>query len=312
MAAILFWGKLPSFLQESYVSPCYLCPRLGTCPAAATLPPAVHLQPSADMGPLLPPASSSADMGSLLKHEGSLMFTHLPRELVLSPGQEAVFICNISGLNYSPNDISWYKTGNISIKIADLKTLEANSSRVTITLPPGSQLAELHIKDVTVNDSGEYECGIVSAMASNKIMLSNRSRLNVTGSVKTTPAVAGSVTAAVAQNVTAINEKTNAIKISIISAASVLTVLLLLICIVFILVWRKQRNKTPQSQLKHLEKPPQYPAVYSVDYGVVEFQSSRPYRKSAELCAPEQVEYATILFPQRTPSPGEPRGRKAA
>ncbi|XP_041420700.1 uncharacterized protein pdcd1.S isoform X2 [Xenopus laevis] len=201
--------------------------------------------------------------------EGDILFEHLPSEHHLSPGRTAVFICNISALNYDPTDINWSKTyNNNTSKIADLTSLK-DTNRIHIKTNWTFRIAELHIRNLTVNDSGEYHCEHLNVTANSKIMLSNRSRLNVTG------------------------------------------------------------NKTPQTHLKHLvasqgaeysailaqhiqEKPPQDPEAFTVDYGVLAFPNNSPYRKSAELCTLEQVEYATIMFPQGTPSMGERRGKDAA
>ncbi|XP_077146368.1 programmed cell death protein 1 isoform X2 [Ranitomeya variabilis] len=71
------------------------------------------------------------------------------------------------------------------------------------------------------------------------------------------------------------------------------------------------RNRIPQPQQQDPEKSPQDPSVYTINYGILEFGSRQPYRKSSELNVPEQVEYATIMFPPPTPSMGEKKGRSA-
>ncbi|XP_063775363.1 uncharacterized protein LOC134910906 [Pseudophryne corroboree] len=70
-------------------------------------------------------------------------------------------------------------------------------------------------------------------------------------------------------------------------------------------------NKPSQPQVRNLENPPQDPTVYTVDYGVLEFGSSEPYRNSADLCVLDQVEYATIIFPQEKPTMEDHRDRTA-
>ncbi|OCT80647.1 hypothetical protein XELAEV_18027460mg [Xenopus laevis] len=254
--------------------------------------------------------------------KGVILFEHLPSEHHLSPGKTAVFICNISALNYDPTDINWSKThNNNTYKIADLKSFKG-TDRIHININRTSRIAELHIRNLTVNDSGEYHCELLNVTGNSKIMLSNRSRLNVTG-VKE---IAMTVTESTNQSST----KTDTVKVAVAISASIVLILLLLIC-ASLLVWFKKRNKTPQTHLKHLdpssnqvaecsaspaqhiqEKPSQDPEVFTVDYGVLAFPNNRPCRRSAELCTLEQVEYATIMFPQGTPSMGERRGKDAA
>ncbi|OCT78534.1 hypothetical protein XELAEV_18029622mg [Xenopus laevis] len=236
------------------------------------------------------------------------------------PGRTAVFICNISALNYDPTDINWSKTyNNNTSKIADLTSLK-DTNRIHIKTNWTFRIAELHIRNLTVNDSGEYHCEHLNVTANSKIMLSNRSRLNVTGDKE----IAMAVTKSATQN--SMNKITE--KVAVVISASVVFILLLLLC-ASLLLWHKKRNKTPQTHLKHLvasqgaeysailaqhiqEKPPQDPEAFTVDYGVLAFPNNSPYRKSAELCTLEQVEYATIMFPQGTPSMGERRGKDAA
>ncbi|KAM4771087.1 programmed cell death protein 1 [Rhinophrynus dorsalis] len=236
--------------------------------------------------------------------EGCMLFTHSPSAHVLALGRTAVFICNISSLNYNPGDINWSMThNNNSNKIADSKSSTNNRSRIYIKTDWTSRTAELHITNLMVEDSGEYHCEHVNVTAQNtKIIVSNKSWLNVTAFHMMATSMT-ELTTPLKQR-----EENKPAKFIIISASIVLS-LLLLLCSALLLVWHKKRNKTPQDQLKHLEKPSQDSVVYTVDYGVLEFQSNQQYRKSAALCTLEQVEYATIMFPQGTPSMGECRGR---
>uniref|UniRef100_A0A803JYL7 Ig-like domain-containing protein n=1 Tax=Xenopus tropicalis TaxID=8364 RepID=A0A803JYL7_XENTR len=199
---------------------------------------------------------------SFLSKEGVILFEHLPFEHHLTPGKTAVFICNISALNFNPTDINWSKThNNNTSKIADIKSPK-DTNRIHIETNWPSRIAELHIRNVTVNDSGEYHCEYLNVTANSKIMLSNRSRLNVTA------------------------PKGDYFKDII---------LILKNCFLFLI------NKTGP-----------YPEVITVDYGVLAFPNNCPYRKSVELCTLDQVEYATIMFPQGTPSLGERSGKDAA
>ncbi|KAM8953089.1 programmed cell death protein 1 [Pelodytes ibericus] len=233
---------------------------------------------------------------------GDLVFIHRPLDLDLQSGSTAIFTCDIASLPYNPDDINWYKThNNQSKKIADLKS--SSNDRIYITTNWELRKAELHILDVTVNDTGEYHCEHHNITGKNNIRgFSGKSKLNITG-VQTT------VLTHLTTPRKGTTERTVTVNMIVVFVSVILTVLLLvlLICTAFILTWYKKRNKTPQHEAKQLESPTLDPTVYTVDYGVLEFKNN-PYRKSAEMHVTEQIEYATIMFPQGTPGMGERRG----
>ncbi|KAE8603644.1 hypothetical protein XENTR_v10014401 [Xenopus tropicalis] len=174
--------------------------------------------------------------------EGVILFEHLPFEHHLTPGKTAVFICNISALNFNPTDINWSKThNNNTSKIADIKSPK-DTNRIHIETNWPSRIAELHIRNVTVNDSGEYHCEYLNVTANSKIMLSNRSRLNVTGDNEYAKTFTESTTQS------PMNKGT--IKLAVSISTSIFLILLLLST--SLLLWHKKRNKTPQTHLKHL------------------------------------------------------------
>ncbi|XP_075720206.1 programmed cell death protein 1 [Rhinoderma darwinii] len=232
------------------------------------------------------------------------LLVHSPQSLTLKPGVNATFTCNISALNYNPEDINWYRNTaqNTSIKIADLKCSE--NSRMYISTDWTLREAKLLIVNVTFNDSGKYFCTHVNVSESGQIITSDMSELFVNSFPST------------------VTDKTklkdlpesnpDSQKISIISTSIILALLLLLaIGSTLIFMWYKQRNNNSQPQQQDLEKLPQDPSVYTVNYGILDFGASQPCRKSPNLSVLEQVEYATIMFPQQTPSMAEKRGRSA-
>lgn len=242
-------------------------------------------------------------VSSVLGHDGAaekILFVHSPPKLYLKPGENATFTCNISALDYTPGNINWYK--NQKEKIAEVNHYKNNRLRIVTNWTLWE--AKLHIVNVTFNDSGEYYCGLLNVSVSDQVIVSEASVLIVKNF--------SSAVAAPTTNADLPESKPNSLTISIISYSVILTlVLLLAIGSAIILIWYKQRNNIPQPQQQDLEKPPQDPSVYTVNYGILEFGASQPYRKSAELRVSEQVEYATIMFPQQTPSMGEKRGRSA-
>ncbi|XP_073529212.1 programmed cell death protein 1 [Phyllobates terribilis] len=231
----------------------------------------------------------------------SILFVHSPPSLHLKPGENATFTCNISALDSDPKDFNWYKMVNVSEKIADLKN--APHSRLNITANWKLREAKLHIVNVTFSDSGKYHCSYISE--NGKIFDSNESELIVNTGF---PSAVTDTTST--RNLS--EDNPNSQKMSIISTSFVLTLILLLaIGSAIILIWYKKRNRIPQPQQQDPEKSPQDPSVYTVNYGILEFGSRQPYRKSPELNIPEQVEYATIMFPPQTPSMAEKKGRSA-
>ncbi|XP_044147933.1 uncharacterized protein LOC122936009 [Bufo gargarizans] len=233
--------------------------------------------------------------------EGKNQFVQSPPRLCVKPGETATFTCNISVLSYNPGDFNWYKIENEPVKIADIQNTTKNQ-RLHVVINWKLREAKLHILNVTLNDSGKYSCGLVNVSAKEQIIGSTESELFVDSSPS------------------AVTDKTNheglpegnpdSQKTAIIATSVILALLLLLaVGSAIIFIWNKQGNNVPQQQ--DLEKPPQDPSVYTVNYGTLEFGASHPYRKSTELSISEHVEYATIMFPQQTPSMGEKRGRSA-
>uniref|UniRef100_A0A8C5MRB6 Ig-like domain-containing protein n=1 Tax=Leptobrachium leishanense TaxID=445787 RepID=A0A8C5MRB6_9ANUR len=108
-----------------------------------------------------------------------IIFTHFPQELFLHPGRTAKFTCDVSSLYYMPSDINWYKTnGNVTGKIADLKP---SNERIQISIISEFKQAVIHIKNVSMDDSGDYHCQHVNVSGDKKVAKSGMSRLNVSG-----------------------------------------------------------------------------------------------------------------------------------
>ncbi|XP_056419198.1 uncharacterized protein LOC130360673 isoform X2 [Hyla sarda] len=230
------------------------------------------------------------------------LFVHSPPRLSVQTGANATFTCNISALNYNPDDFNWYKTGDTSTKIADLKS---QTNKLLITINWDRREAVLHISNVTFNDSGKYYCSHLNLSGNEQIIVSNTSELFVNSSKSIPIAVPNDN-----NNSRPTESSLQPLNMFIIST-SVILVLLLFLAIgsAKIFIWYKQRNNIPEPQQQHLGKLPQDHSVYTVDYGILEFGASQPYRKSQDLSQLDQVEYATIMFPQQTPSLGEKRGK---
>ncbi|XP_075125649.1 programmed cell death protein 1 [Leptodactylus fuscus] len=229
-----------------------------------------------------------------------ILFVHSPPSLLLKPGENVTFICNISALNYTPEDMSWYKTQNSAEKIADLKNTK--NERIRIITNWVQREAKLLIINVTFNDSGKYFCSHVNMTTGGQIIVSNMSELLVKSFLSTVTYSTNPIDLP--------GGKSDSLKMSIISSSVILTLLLLLaVGSAIILIWYKQRKNISQPQQQDLEKPPQDPSIYTVNYGILQFGAGQPDRKSAELRVSEQVEYATIMFPPQTPSMEEKRGR---
>ncbi|XP_069583172.1 programmed cell death protein 1 [Ranitomeya imitator] len=232
----------------------------------------------------------------------NILFVHSPTILHLKPGENATFTCNISALNSDPKDFNWYKMVGTSVKIADINNV--TDRRLNLTTNWKLREAKLHIVNVTFSDSGKYRCSYISE--NGQIFQSNESELFVNSFLS-------AVTDKTSHN-NLTKDNPNPLKMSI-STSVVLTLIALILLLLaigstIIFIWYKKRNRIPQPQQQDPEKSPQDPSVYTVNYGILEFGSRQPYRKS-ELNVPEQVEYATIMFPPQTPSMGEKKGRSA-
>ncbi|CAH2247999.1 programmed cell death 1 [Pelobates cultripes] len=246
-----------------------------------------------------------------------ITLTHFPSDIFINPGATVTFTCNVSSLNYTIRDINWYKTiNNESKKIADLSNPE--NGRICISANWNLSKAEIFIKNVTMNDSGEYHCEHVDVNGDKKVSKSRRSKLNVTDGIipessLTTPSKKNS------------NKKPKSnTNITIILVSIILTLLLLFFICIALVLWKQKADQIPDAYLINLEvfrkavqrteyvpllrmqneeSPTQSPTVYTVDYGVLEF-SNKPYRKSAELCVTEQVEHSAA--PKCPPPPRVP------
>ncbi|XP_071998623.1 programmed cell death protein 1 isoform X1 [Engystomops pustulosus] len=229
-----------------------------------------------------------------------VLFVHSPPSLNSKPGENATFTCNISALNFNPKYINWYRN---DVKIADL--MSAENERIHINPNWKLHMATLLIINVTFNDSGKYHCAYLNDSPNNPhfIIVSNASELFVRADFP------GTETYEI-NNTDLPKSKQDSRKMSIIYTSMIL-VLLLLVAVgaVFIFIWYRQRFNNPTTQRQNLEKRTEDPSVYTIDYGIIEFGESQPYRKSPVLRVSEQVEYATIMFPQQSPTTENKIGR---
>uniref|UniRef100_A0A8C8RV72 Ig-like domain-containing protein n=1 Tax=Pelusios castaneus TaxID=367368 RepID=A0A8C8RV72_9SAUR len=213
-----------------------------------------------------------------------------PRELSIPAGETATFFCNISTVNFSHSEYSlnWYRevtNSNQSEKIAELNGNTQRFKRDKFHLIENNSIVKMQIKKLNKNDSGLYYCGLIAFSFSNKVMESKKSQLTVTGMfwrrddeqacvcVYRCPLLDGLRTAQLCSCVDVTPSKNNPL----------------------IVAWQEG-------------KPPAV-TVYTVDYGVLEFQQDQKTKALDESFPPDQTEYATIVFSEEKPVTPE-RGKK--
>ncbi|KAM7160721.1 programmed cell death protein 1 [Macrochelys suwanniensis] len=226
--------------------------------------------------------------------------TFSPEKLSSYAGETASFFCNIYPANFSRFDCSlnWYKKINSTYtqKIAEWPG-KGKSQMEKFNLLNHTSTVEIRILNLTENDTGEYYCGLITFSSPNKVVESNVSRLTVTeGSPTTIP------------NVTEPDDPVGDFKVPVIIGLSVAGAVLLglITYMLFITTRRTAGQQKPQRENALLNEQV---TMYTVDYGVLEFQQEEHTEAPVESHPPDNTEYATIVFPEEKPVTPE-RGKK--
>ncbi|XP_078521778.1 programmed cell death protein 1 isoform X2 [Lissotriton helveticus] len=245
------------------------------------------------------------DLTTLHSHEEKLVLSYMPSESWMYVNESVKFICKISSINHpSPSSsdsksyVNWHASynGRQPEKIADSST--PIIGRYRISWNEGMKNAELEITMLKEEDSGEYHCEFIH-LPNSIIEKSNTVRLNVTGAVK--------IISTETPNVTQCQEKrTNSVgaETGIILGVALVAFFLLLGLIVFMFTWRKRGNRKPRSGTSQLKKETPDEPVDTMDYSVLEFQTAKKADRLSSVLVPDNVEYATIMFPPSLPATG--------
>ncbi|XP_030072534.1 programmed cell death protein 1 [Microcaecilia unicolor] len=243
----------------------------------------------------------------LTQSDGKLVLRRSFPELPPHPGATVRFSCNISMVqyNYAELRMNWYKTcysskSDMIVQFSPQNT-SVTDARFEIRWNRTTGIAELSIRDLWYNDSGSYCCMLID-VTSRGISTSNLLNLTVTEKIEEPSTVTPEVVPPHTSNIT--------VPVSVTSASIAVLLLLLLGYVLFLLIRKTEERKKPQSDSKHLDKEPQALPVYTVDYGVLEFQTDGSTKMPPQVPSPDNVEYATIIFPEPEPANKKKRRQK--
>lgn len=237
--------------------------------------------------------------------------TFYPEELSMPEGSNASFFCNISTASFSRSDYSlnWYKKINSTHnqKIAELNGNKQQLQKENFVLINHTSTVEIKILNLTKSDSGDYFCGLIIFSSFSKVLESNVSQLTVTGilvSNESSPSGTKDGTEDEVED----NSWTGDFNVPLIVIPSVAGAMLLGL-IAYMLSCRMRGQQKPQSENAPLkdDQPPGI-TVYTVDYGVLEFQQEK-LKALVESPTSDHTEYATIVFAEEKPVTPE-RGKR--
>uniref|UniRef100_A0A8D2KSC0 Ig-like domain-containing protein n=1 Tax=Varanus komodoensis TaxID=61221 RepID=A0A8D2KSC0_VARKO len=217
-----------------------------------------------------------------------------PSQLNLSMGETAVFTCNTSNVLTSQYHLNWYKMdsrGQPERLESSKNTRKYNITRLN------SGTFKMQIRNVQKNDSGTYSCTLLAFSLNETLKESNKANLTVTGEPSEhSPFPGGGCQ--------------GTLLVAIGGAG--LVVLLVSVCFFLATVLRKRKGTCALTEILPLwierkEEEPPGVTVFTVDYGVLQFQAPGTAKKAppAKRTASEQTEYATIVFPPEKPGPAE-------
>ncbi|XP_039084582.1 programmed cell death protein 1 isoform X2 [Hyaena hyaena] len=227
--------------------------------------------------------------------------TFSPAQLTVLEGENATFVCSLPDVPES-FVLNWYRMSprNQTDKLAAFQenhTQPGKDRRFLVTRLPSGQDFHMTILTARLNDSGVYLCGAIYLPPNTQIYESLRAELTVKERTLEPPTESPSPPPRLTGQVQGL----------VVSITSVLVGVLLLLLLTWVLAMAFPRATRGAcacgSQDEPLEGPSAAP-VFTVDYGELDFQWREKTPEPSAPCAPEQTEYATIVFPSRPGSPG--------
>ncbi|XP_077614712.1 programmed cell death protein 1 isoform X2 [Crocuta crocuta] len=227
--------------------------------------------------------------------------TFSPAQLTVLEGENATFVCSLPDVPES-FVLNWYRMSprNQTDKLAAFQenhTQPGKDRRFLVTRLPSGQDFHMTILAARLNDSGIYLCGAIYLPPNTQIYESLRAELTVKERTLEPPTESPSPPPRLTGQVQGL----------VVSITSVLVGVLLLLLLTWALAVAFPRATRGAcacgSQDEPLEGPSAAP-VFTVDYGELDFQWREKTPEPSAPCAPEQTEYATIVFPCGPGSPG--------
>ncbi|XP_067322439.1 programmed cell death protein 1 [Anolis sagrei] len=231
--------------------------------------------------------------------------TFWPTQLNQWMGTTAEFTCNISNAVISEDSVIWYK---FDASKQPVKLDPSNKNKYNITRL-GPQTFRMRILNLERNDSGLYCCKRVAILTSHALTESNYGNLTVTEIVPTSGSPEDEYKKDDDDDDDDGKENENVDHQISLTAIGVLGLVLVLVlaslCFFLIkVIRRRQERGKPHDENAPLEAEPPAVAVFTVDYGVLEFQARKNFPPPSPKPQPlDQTEYATIIFPTEKPEP---------
>ncbi|XP_062354848.1 programmed cell death protein 1 [Cinclus cinclus] len=251
-----------------------------------------------------------ADLCAILLCCGPLLtcchqVTICPKELDCPEGSKATFFCHISMENDSGSEynLNWYKETihSQAQKTAEISRYEPVVETEKYRLSNNHPVFKIEILNLHQNDSGSYYCGLITFFEPDKVTESNPSRLIVTA----VPPMNATDEEEMEEG--SPSEHIKAMLLGILVLAGV--VVLLIFGYLIFTYRRGEVQKPPSENMPQKEEKPPEVTISTVDYGVLEFQRDQCTSVPPKTWPGEQIEYATIIFPEEKPVTPE-RGKK--
>ncbi|XP_035924797.1 programmed cell death protein 1 isoform X1 [Halichoerus grypus] len=228
--------------------------------------------------------------------------TFSPAQLTVHEGDNATFTCSLSNIPES-FVLNWYRMSprNQTDKLAAFqedRIQPGPDKRFHVTRLPSGRDFHMSIAATRVNDSGTYFCGAIYLPPNTQINESPRAELTVKERTLEPPTESPSPPPRL----------TGQLQGLVIGITSVLVGVLFLLLLTWVLAAAFPRAAQGAcacgSEEEPLKEGPSAAPVFTVDYGELDFQWREKTPEPPAPCAPEQTEYATIVFPSRPGSPG--------
>ncbi|XP_027622803.1 programmed cell death protein 1 isoform X2 [Tupaia chinensis] len=227
------------------------------------------------------------------------LLTFSPAQLTVPEGENATFVCSFSNTT-ERFVLNWYRLSpsNQTDKLAAFpedRSQPGHDRRFHVTLLPGGRDFLMSIVAARRNDSGTYLCGAISLPP--KINESPHAELTVTERVLEPPT----------EHPSPSPEPQSQSQGLVVGVTSTLVgTLLLLAWVLAASCLRAERGPRGPRGASSQDSPPEDPSgmpAATVDYGELDFQWREKTPEPPAPDAPEQTEYATIIFPERPAAP---------
>ncbi|KFO22564.1 programmed cell death protein 1 [Fukomys damarensis] len=214
-----------------------------------------------------------------------------PAQLSVPEGANATFTCSFS--NSSEHFVlNWYRLSpsNQTDKLAAFPRESNLDPRFQVAQLPDGHSFQMSVHSVQRNDSGIYLCGAISLQPMAEIRESCRAELTVTERILESPTAHPSPSPRPVGDL-------QGLVVGVMSVLVGVPVLLLLAWVLAAVCSRAvPEAEGARSKEQPLKEDPSEVPIFTMDYGVLDFQGREKTPESPASCV--HTEYATIVFPE--------------